>query len=304
MDNLKEILNKIGYNNLVDFGNHYRTDPLYRDFRSHNSLAIKKDTGQWYDFSEKQGGHLATLVQKTLKLNTFDEAKQILIDGNIDVEKKVESHVSLIVSQKTFDKCMLDRLIRKHDYWQKRGISNDTMTIFHGGITFNGRMTGRYVFPIFNDKVELVGFAGRLLQDNPEYPKWKLIGKKSEWTYPLIYNKKHILDKNSVILVESIGDMLALWECGIKNVLVIFGVELNEKMIEFLLKIDIKKIIIALNNDSEKGMVGNKAAIDIKKKLSRYFDEEQVVSFSPKKKDFNDWLLEDKEGLINFCNTI
>ena len=47
-------------------------------------------------------------------------------------------------------------------------------------------MQHRYVFPIFNGKNEIIGFAGRdLLQmkDNKR-PKWKLIGDKSMWKYP------------------------------------------------------------------------------------------------------------------------
>lgn len=300
MNNIQSVLNKIGYTDLKDMGNEWRTRPLYRFSDNATSLVIKKDTGLWYDFSERIGGNLTQLVQRTLKLGSFDDAKKVLAENNIDAEIKNHKYISFVTMQKTFDKSMLHKLTKKHDYWNGRGISEKTVAQFGGGITYNGRLTNRYVFPIFNSKSELVGFAGRLLVNNPDFPKWKLIGQKSQWLYPLHLNKEEIEKKKSVILVESIGDMLALFECGIKNILVIFGVDLSEKMIEFFLKMDMQKIIIALNDDEGNGLVGNNAAIEIRDKLYNYFDEEQVSLITPENKDFNEWLKKDRAGLEKF----
>lgn len=300
MNNIQAVLNKIGYTDLKDMGNEWRTRPLYRFSDNATSLVIKKDTGLWYDFSERIGGNLTQLVQRTLKLTSFDDAKKVLVDNNIDLEIKNKKYTSFITMQKTFDKNMLLKLINKHDYWVNRGISVEILKDFGGGITYNGRLTNRYVFPIFNEKTELVGFAGRILVNNPDFPKWKLIGQKSHWLYPLHINRQDIQEKKSVILVESIGDMLALFECGVRNVLVIFGVDLSEKMIEFFLKMDMQKIIVALNDDEGNGMVGNEAAIEIKEKLSNYFDEQQIEIVTPENKDFNEWLKKDKAGLESF----
>lgn len=302
MESILKILNQIGYNDLKDCGQEWRTKPLYRHSDNHTSLVIKKETGLWYDFSERCGGSLLQLVQKTLNLKTFNEAKNVLKDHNIEIEKDDKKHVSFIMVQKTFSKDMLSRLNPKHDYWLKRGISEETIKKFNGGITFNGVMTNRYVFPIFNDKRELVGFSGRLLEINPNFPKWKLIGQKTQWVYPAQINRFVIQEKKEVILVESIGDMLSLYECGIENVLVTFGLDLGQKILQFLLKMDIQKITIALNNDEGNGLVANKAAIDMKDKLVKYFDEEQINVVTPPDKDFNEWLLSDKQSLIDFWN--
>ena len=40
--------------------------------------------------------------------------------------------------------------------------------------------------------------------------------------------------KKEVILVESIGDAMALYEQGIKNVLVMFGLSVNSHIINYL----------------------------------------------------------------------
>jgi len=301
MEDIKTILFKIGYSNLKDLGGEYQTRPLYRDSDNNTALVIQKDTGLYYDFVERAGGNLTQLIQRTLKLSDYNEAEKILVENGFQPEVKTNDYKSLIISQKTFDKSMLSKLRRDHSYWNNRGITNKTITQFDGGTTFNGRMSNRYVFPVFNSKDELVGFAGRNLNDNTEFPKWCLIGKKKDWVYPAKLNENIILEKKSVILVESIGNMLALYECGIKNVLVTFGVSLGQKIIEFLLKIDVKRIIIGLDNDSENNSVGNKAAIEMKKELLNYFDENQIETITPKYKDWNEFLIKDKNGLEEFC---
>lgn len=284
--NVLEILHKIGYTDLRDFGNSYRTRPLYRSSDNNTSLSIKKDSGKWYDFSERIGGYLPQLVQITLQLSTLEEAKEFLGgEGAMPVVKENKNELSAI---KKFDRHMLSRLIKKHDYWIERGVKKDTLEMLEGGVTYNGKMSYRYVFPILNLKDELIGFSGRALNNDPNYPKWKHIGAKTNWCYPLKWNIQHIMDKRQVILVESIGDMLSLWDNGIKNVLVTFGVDVSPKIIEFLLKIDANKIIIAFNNDEENNFVGNRASEDAKTQLCKFFDESQIVIAIPTKKDFGE----------------
>ena len=280
---IKDVLFKIGYSDLRDFGKEWRTRPLYRTSGNGSSLAIKKATGEWYDFSSRQGGGLAQLVQLTLNLKS--EEVESFIGGEIQYASTPKDKYELSGIQK-FNKQMLFRLRKDHTYWVGRKVSQKTVEQFQGGTTFNGRMAYRYVFPIFDDKDNLIGFSGRSLTDNPDFPKWKHIGSKSNWCYPLKWNSHVIMETKEVILLESIGDMLALWERGIRNTLVTFGVEISPKIIEFLLKMDIHRILLAFNNDSDNEFVGNKAATDGKKKLEQFFDPHQVVIAVPDQKDF------------------
>ena len=55
--------------------------------------------------------------------------------------------------------------------------------------------------------------------------------------------------QKEVILVESIGDALALYEQGIKNVLVMFGLSVNTNIINYLNSKRIDRIFISTNND-------------------------------------------------------
>jgi DNA primase len=95
-------------------------------------------------------------------------------------------------------------------------------------------------------------------------------------------------EQREVILVESVGDMLNLWQNGIKNVLVTFGTSLSLPILNQLLKLDIKKIYISLNNDSNKNMAGNIGADKIYSRLKRYFDQRQLKIALPIKKDFGE----------------
>ena len=302
MDNIKGILNKIGYTDLKELSGEYQCRPLYRDSDNSTALVIQKSTGLYYDFVEKSGGNLLELIQRTLKLQNYNEAQKILIENGLNIDEFYDSkkYENLIITQKTFNKNMLLKLIKDHSYWENRGISKKILEDFNGGITFNGRMTNRYVTPIFNFKDELVGFAGRILKNDKKFPKWVLIGAKKEWVFP-IFSHEYILEKKEVILVESLGDCFSLREIGVKNVLVLFGIKLSPKIISYLLKCNIKKIKIALNDDGLNNSAGNKAAEDAKKELLNYFDENQIEIIMPKFNDWNEWLLKDRVELEEFC---
>lgn len=290
MTDILSVLNSIGYVQLADFGLHWRCNPLYRECRSRNALAIKKDTGQWFDHSERIGGSLAQLVQRTLNLSTLEDTKQYLGDLpiTIDTRESVE-----LTETKKFSKDTLLKLQRDNSYWNKRGISDLTLQPFEGGVVHtNGRMTGRYVFPIFNDKKELIGFAGRLLRPSDKYPKWKLLGQKKNFIFPLT-NFSAIRQHNSVIIVESIGDCLKMMECGIFNILVSFGVSLSPQLIQYMLKLDVGQIIISLNNDDDGGFVGNQAAEEYRAELLNYFDPNQIKVILPTAKDFGEMSCEE-----------
>lgn len=282
-----DVLQRIGYSDLRDFGRQWRTKPLYRSSGNMTSLAVDKFSGEWYDFSMKQGGQLASLVKLTLGLQNLSDAQVYIGDTSLTNNMPKRNRYELETIKK-FDKSLLLKLQRDDTYWLKRGISPLTIQNFQGGITFNGRMAYRYVFPILDDKEELLGFSGRSLTNNPDYPKWKHIGAKANWCYPLKWNHQIIQKHREVILLESIGDMLSLWDNGIQNTLVTFGLDVSPKIIQFLLRIDVTRIIIGFNNDVDNEMVGNEACEKVTEQLSSFFDRHQIENGIPESKDFGE----------------
>ena len=147
-----------------------------------------------------------------------------------------------------------------------------------------GKLKDRYVFPVFDKRDRMIGAAGRDITNSSPI-KWKLLGEKNSWVYPFKYNNVYLRESKEVFLIESIGDMLSLWEAGIKNTLVLFGLNASVKVKRILMSMDINKIHICLNNDSKNG-AGNNAAKQIKSNLLNYFDEDQVSINLPPKNDF------------------
>ena len=139
-------------------------------------------------------------------------------------------------------------LAKDNSYWSGRGVSESTLNLFDGGVATEGKFKNRFVFPIFNGKKQLIGITGRdVTGKNPI--KWLHQGATSKWCYPLQVNYKEIIKSKEIIIVESIGDMLSLWEAGIKHSVVTFGVRMSPRLLTVILKINPDKITVALNND-------------------------------------------------------
>jgi hypothetical protein len=285
--NIKDMLYELGYTNIVENHKEYRTRPIYRDSDNNTVLSINKKNGRFVDFARNISGSFDDLVKLTLDLKDMKDAKSWVSERGSSSSSQPEDKPELRMP-KTFSKATLSKLVPDHEYWINRGVTEYSVSEFKGGVVRGGKMANRYVFPIFDAKDNVVGFAGRDLFENSKRPKWKLIGDKSQWKYPLFLNHTIIKEKKKVILVESIGDMLALWDCGIKNVTVSFGLDVSPALISSFIRLDLKKIIISFNNDSKNNNAGNKAAEKAESKLLKYFDPHQISVILPTHDDFGE----------------
>jgi len=279
-------LGDLGYT-LRDYGGYFRTRPLYRDSDNDVILSINKDTGRWTDFKEGMSGSLEDLVKLTLDCNIEDARKYLKTKGSDRPAVVVKPEVK---QRKTLNSEFLNNLIKNNKYWNDRGVSDETLDEFNGGVCESGKMLDRYVFPVYGERGKLIGVSGRDINNDgwTKRPKWKHIGDKSSWVYPSQVNENHLQSSGQVILVESIGDMLALWENKIKNTMVTFGLDINIAILNKLLRLDSNSVIISFNNDSESNNAGNLAAQKAKKKLLKYFDEDQVEISLPLQNDFGE----------------
>ena len=298
----REALLNLGYSNISEDAKNFRMKPLYRDSSSNTVLSVRKDTGYFIDFSRSLSGTFADLVKISLGLKDISEAEIWMKEKRALPNPDAEKPKPKVSGGKILPKELLDKVIPDHSYWIKRGISMSTVATFDGGIVKSGRMANRYVFPIFNYKKDLIGITGRYTLKIPKdskISKWLHFGGTSQWKYPLQKNNKIILNEKKVILVESIGDMLSLWEAGVKNVIVTFGLNISLSIINYLLKIDIENIVISFNKDES--MRGQDAAVKNSDRLKRYFDEDQILIKLPTKNDFGDM---DKQEIIEWSKKI
>lgn len=299
MSEVKEILLNLGYSNITEDSKNYRMKPIYRDSSSSTVLSVRKDTGRFIDFSRHISGSLQDLVKLSLDFNTEEEAL-IWLNKNGDggASGATREQAPKLKEAKVFSKSSLDKVMPHHGYWIDRGVSEETLLQFKGGVVYEGKMKDRYIFPIFDYKGNLVGVSGRDLINDPESkrPKWKHIGDKSQWKYPMQVNNKLLRKTREVIVVESIGDMLALWDAGIKNVAVAFGLQIGIGLLNYFMRIDTQKIILSFNNDESKNSAGNEAAQKNFNRLTRYFDAEQIQVALPTKGDFGEMTKEEILG--------
>jgi len=283
-----EILTDLGYE-LHDRGKLWSTRALYRGGDNQTALAIYKSDGSFYDFVTRTGGKFETLVRLSLGEQSEEEIEKFLKDSKYKAGE-VQLRQPKLKTPKIFDVNSAINLAPDYSFFNGRGISDEVLGLFKGGVAGPGQMEGRFVFPIFNEHgTSLYGFAGRNVLSASRFIKWKLLGLKKFWAYPLFLNSSIIHECREVILVESIGDMLALWEAGFKNVLVLFGVALNSQFILFnrLVRLNPHRIIIALNNDKKsKENRGQIAAESISKTLGIIFDPRQIVIAPPTQNDF------------------
>lgn len=283
---IKNILEKMGYSPETN-GQWYRMKALYRNSNS-NSLAVNSQTGWFNDFVTGENGPLIKLAMMTLNIGE-SEAKTFLHNKYFeDIQVKQDAETK-IVQDKSFDKSFFDDTLPSYNFYIKRGISENTLKTFEVGVKTYGKMNNRIVFPIYDFNFKIIGLAGRDLFSSEERAKWKILGRKNNFVYPFHISEKEIIEKNSVILVESIGDVLRLYEYGIKNVLVLFGLTVSKNLMLYLIRLNVEKIIIATNNDSlSVDNRGKDAAEKNKEKLLKFFSNDKIKINLPSKKDFGE----------------
>jgi hypothetical protein len=290
---VEKTLISLGYE-LEDRGTYWQSTALYRSGDNKTALQIYKDTGIWKDYVQGTSYMpFKKLVQVTLGTTDLNEIEKHISKGDsFDFEPPIKKQY--IQMEKTYNTSCLSRLLPHYNFYKSRGISEDTLSLFQGGLCTEGKMYQRFVFPIYNLSNKIHGFSGRDMNESENRPKWKHIGTKSKWIYPFRLTLDEIKSKDELILVESIGDGLALYENGFKNFLCTFGVDISPSLISYMVSLNPSKIIISFNNDSSKpDNPGLNGAIKAFFKLISFFNYHKMNICLPIKNDFGDMNADD-----------
>ena len=288
--NYKEVLENLGYR-LKDHGSYWRTNAVYRSGDNSTALQIYKDTGVWKDYvEESQFMPFEALLKKTLNTNDDKAVNHYLKDNGVSIGERIKQKY-LLKEEKTYPERALRKLVPHYDFYLEKGISRETLEDFKCGLAMSGKMYQRVIFPIFRKDGRIHGFSGRKVTQDSR-PKWLHMGKSSNWLFPY-YNidsvRDAIMEKESVHIVESVGDCLSLYGKGVKNVLVSFGLNISPTFISRLALLPIKKIFISFNNDQTSSVNrGFEGAIKSVFKLVDSIDFDKVYFIPPEENDFGE----------------
>ena len=143
----------------------------------------------------------------------------------------------------------------------------------------------KFIFPIFDEDNNVIGFSGRKIVDNDDSPKYlnskeSHIFKKSN----VIYNYNNAKKYDQIIIVEGFMDVIAFSKIGKDNAIALMGVALSQDNLNKIKKH--QEILIFLDSD--------KAGIMSTLKIVKIFIEKNINAFVLK----NEYL-KDPDEILN-----
>ena len=153
------------------------------------------------------------------------------------------------------------------NFLQKKGFSVDL--IKKAGLISEGKNNSHYdkfrnrvIFPIFNNRGEVIAFGGRILESGDNYgpkylnsPETPIFSKKKN-LYGLHLAKDSIREQNSCIIMEGYTDVIQAHKNGFKNSIASLGTAFTEEQAK-LIKRYAENAYIAYDADT----AGNKATL-------------------------------------------
>jgi DNA primase len=170
------------------------------------------------------------------------------------------------------------------------------------------RFRNRIMFPIRDIQGDVIAFGARAMDDSTakyiNSPQTAVFDKSSS-LYGIDRAKKHIREKDMVVITEGYMDVITAHQHGIENTVAAMGTALNEKHLAILKKLS-KNVLLALDADS----AGKEAIfrsdelydkLDYERSLDKTissitdtFDHEVKVAVLPPGKDLDQVVREDE----------
>lgn len=153
-------------------------------------------------------------------------------------------------SQEELPRLSFTLRLQGHPYLEQRGIQGQTATWFGAGYyAGSGFLRGRMVFPIHDERGELVAYAGRTLD-----------GREPRYLFPPGFHKSQVVfnlhravesaarQRGMAIIVEGFFDCLKVHQAGYSNVVALMGVSLSDRQSE-LLDTYFRELVVMLDGD-------------------------------------------------------
>lgn len=140
------------------------------------------------------------------------------------------------------------------------------------------RFRDRIIYPIFNQKGEVIAFGGRVIDaGEPKYlnsPETPLFEKGRE-VYGLPQARAALREKNTAIVVEGYMDVIALSQHGVENAVATLGTATTEAHVRKLLR-QVDRVVFCFDGDN----AGRKAAWKALENVLESLVEPKTVGFA------------------------
>lgn len=143
------------------------------------------------------------------------------------------------------------------------------------------RFVDRIMFPLRNEKGEIIAFSGRIykiaspeaVDKNFTEPKYlnspeTVIFNKGSFLFNLDLSRPMMRKTSECMLCEGFMDVIAVWQAGVKNAVASMGTSLTQEQIQLLQRI-VDKVVIAFDGD-EPGQKATDRAITILRQNNRF----------------------------------
>lgn len=140
--------------------------------------------------------------------------------------------------------------LRWHPYLEQRGIQRQTAAWFGAGYYGgSGLLRGRMVFPIHDERGELVAYAGRAMDGREPRYLFPPGFRKSQVVFNLHRAGKAAARQGGVaIVVEGFFDCLKVHQAGYDNVVALMGASVSNRQAE-LLDTYFRELVVMLDGD-------------------------------------------------------
>lgn len=299
-----------------------------------------------------EGGNVITFLMKIENLSFKEVLEKLREDYGLEIDKEIKPTFSSkileinYVALKFFKQKLKDYSEAKN-YLLQRGLTEKTLNDFELGYSPGGtslrdylyaqgysleeiksagllddnnfdRFQQRIIFPLRNERGELVGFTGRIFPEKEKAPKYlntpeTEVFKKSDFLYGLFYAKDFIFSSKEVLIVEGQMDFLLSFQNGIKNIVAVSGSALTEAHLRKIKKYT-NNLVLAFDNDEagfraslRANLLAQKMGFEVyrliypEKDLGDFFKNQREIG-ELKRVPFLDYLLEEldkKYGLVN-----
>ena len=140
--------------------------------------------------------------------------------------------------------------LQRHPYLEQRGIRRQTASWFGAGYYGgSGFLRDRMVFPIHDERGELVAYAGRAMDDREPRYLFPPGFRKSQVVFNLHRAVESAAGQGGMaIVVEGFFDCLKVHQAGYGNVVALLGASVSERQSK-LLDTNFRELVVMLDGD-------------------------------------------------------